>query len=182
MELHHDKYNTQWCDKYETALRVLCLNTDYLFLGQEYWYIHSYHSISIHISSVAVNDHTEDMHTLSPLPYQMIWHKYDVNVTSLYFICFRYAIWFFTRHSILRILDLIFDFFKYLSWQDSNNDCIFLAEMQHSQPHMTLYCSDIRFNYSGNNVRNVESMIMILFSSSLASLRPPSFGAPTRLL
>ena len=25
-----------------------------------------------------------------------------------------------------------------LSWRDSNNECILLSEMQHSQPHMTL--------------------------------------------
>ena len=40
--------------------------------------------------------------------------------------------------SALRILAFILEFFKYLSRQDSNNECILLAEMQHSQPHMTL--------------------------------------------
>ena len=38
------------------------------------------------------------------------------------------------------------------------------------------------FNCGGNSERNVESLIMILFSSSLESLRPPSFVSLTRLL
>ena len=54
------------------------------------------------------------------------------------FICFIYVMWVFTRPSALRILDFIFSFFKYLSRQDSNDECILLSEMQHSQPHMTL--------------------------------------------
>ena len=32
MELNHEQYTAQWCDKCETVLRVLCLNTDYLFV------------------------------------------------------------------------------------------------------------------------------------------------------
>ena len=38
------------------------------------------------------------------------------------FICFIYVIWFFTRTSALRILALIFQFFKYLLLQDRSND------------------------------------------------------------
>ena len=47
---------------------------------------------------------------------------------------------------------------------------------------MTLYCAYICFNCGGNSERNVESLIIILPSSSLASLIPPSFGSLTRLL
>ena len=50
MEFYHEKYNVKWCDKRETEVRVLFLNTDYLFLGQEYWYMDSQHSTAIHIS------------------------------------------------------------------------------------------------------------------------------------
>ena len=64
IEFYHEKYNMQWCDKCETILRVLCLNTDYLFLGQEYLYMDIQHITTIHIYSVAVHDQTEDMHTL----------------------------------------------------------------------------------------------------------------------
>ena len=38
------------------------------------------------------------------------------------------------------------------------------------------------FSCGGNSERNVESLIIILPYSSLASLRPPSFGSLTRLL
>ena len=34
-------------------------------------------------------------------------------------------------------------FFKYPSLQESNDACIIVAETQHSQPHMTLYCANI---------------------------------------
>ena len=56
MELYHEQYNAQWCDKWETLLGVLFLNTDYLSLGQEYWYMDSHHRIAINISSVEVHD------------------------------------------------------------------------------------------------------------------------------
>ena len=41
-----------------------------------------------------------------------------------------------------RILALIFDSKKYRSRHDSNEECILLADIQHSQPHMTLYRAD----------------------------------------
>ena len=37
-------------------------------------------------------------------------------------------------------------------------------------------------NWGGNNERNVESLIMILFYISLASLSPPHTGSPTKML
>ena len=55
------------------------------------------------------------------------------------FICFIYVMCFLTRPSALRILALSFSFFKYLSQQDNNAECILLEEMQHSQPHINLY-------------------------------------------
>ena len=64
-------------------MMVLFLNTDYLFIGQEYLYMDIWHSNTIHISSVEVHDQTEDMCTLYPFPYHMLWNKYDVHVTSL---------------------------------------------------------------------------------------------------
>ena len=53
--------------------------------------------------------------------------------------------------------------------------------MQHSHPHMILYCVDICFYWGGNSERKLELLIIILPSSSLASLRPPSFGSLTSL-
>ena len=49
--------------------------------------------------------------------------------------------------------------------------------MKHSQPHITLYHTEICFNCSDNIECNVESLIMILSSSSLASFIQPSFGS-----
>ena len=140
-----------------------------------------YHIISIHISSVALYDQTEDMHTLQPLQYQMICHKYDIHVASLYLYILFLCNFF---HQTFCFENFGFDLrvFKYLSRQDSNDVCIVLSEIQHSHPHMTLYRAEISFNCGGNNVCNVETLIMILFYSSLASFRPPSFGSLTRIL
>ena len=64
MELYHEQYNTQWYDNCKNVLRVLCPNTDYLFLGQEDWYMGSQHIIAIQSSSVELHDHTKDIHIL----------------------------------------------------------------------------------------------------------------------
>ena len=73
--------------------------------------------------------------------------QFGINMTSMWnhyiLICFIYMIFYFTRPSVLSILALIFQFFKYLSRQDSNDECILLTEMQYSQPQMTLYCTGI---------------------------------------
>ena len=71
-----------------------------------------WHNIKIQISSVLTQDLTEDMHTFLTFPYQMLWHKYDARVASLYFMCFMCAICFFTRTSVLSILAFIFEFKK----------------------------------------------------------------------
>ena len=59
------------------------------------------------------------------------------------FICFVYVVFFFTRPTVLSILALIFEFLKYQSCHYGNEECILLADIQHSQPHMTLYRADI---------------------------------------
>ena len=69
----------------------------------------------------------------------MLWNKHDVHMSSLYFYMFHICVVLFTIPSVLSILDFILEFFKYLSRQDINDECILLAEMQHSQLHMTLY-------------------------------------------
>ena len=86
MKLYHDQYNAQLCDKCKTVLRVLYLNTYYLCFLVRKIDTQTFGTTSqIHIFSGALHDQTEDMHILLPLPYQMCWHKYDVNVASLYF-------------------------------------------------------------------------------------------------
>ena len=44
---------------------------------------------AIHISSVSVHDQNEDKRTLLHLPYQMLWHKWNAHVESLYFYIFH---------------------------------------------------------------------------------------------
>ena len=70
-----------------------------------------WNNTTIQISSVVLHGLTVDMHKLLLLPYQMLWHKYDVHVDDCIYIYFIYAILFFTRTSGLSILALIFEFF-----------------------------------------------------------------------
>ena len=72
----------------------------------------SQNSTAIHILSMVVHDHTEDMHTLYIFPYQILCHKYDVHVATLYFYMFHIRKLIFTRPSVLRILALTFEFFQ----------------------------------------------------------------------
>ena len=60
-----------------------------LFLGKCYLYMDSRQSPAIKISSVEVDDHTLDICILQTFPYQMLWHKYDSHVASLYFYLFH---------------------------------------------------------------------------------------------
>ena len=66
--------------------------------------------------------------------------------------------------------------FKKFSRHDNNYECIILAYMQHSQPHMILYCEVIFLNWGWRIFFNFESLMMILLSSSLDYLIPPSSG------
>ena len=65
---------------------------------------------------------------------------------------------------------------------DSNDECILLEDILHSQPHINLHLDEIFLNWGGNNERNVESLRMILFSVSLDYLSPPSTGSLKRML
>ena len=57
-----------------------------------------------------------------------------------------------------------------------------LSDMQHSQPHITLYQETIFFSWGVKMLRKAESLMMILLYASLASLSTPSFGGLTMLL
>ena len=142
-----------------------------------------WHNIEIHIFSVVMHYLTVDMHTMLPFPYPMFWHKYDAHVAWRYlYMC---HIWEFAFSH-----DLLFwefwlwslSFLKYWSHHDSNEECIILAYIKHSQPHITLYLDDFFSNWGGNNERNVESLIITLLSASLDSLSPLSNGSLKRLL
>ena len=111
---------------------------------------------------------------------------FGLNTTLMWhdriFICFIYA-------NLLFPQTFCFDNFRFDPWvfkcrsrHDSNEECILLADIKHSQPHITLYLDDVFLNWGGNNKRNFKSLIMILLSASLASLIPPSSGTLTRLL
>ena len=98
------------------------------------------------------------------------------------FICFIYMIVFYPRPSDLSILALIFAFLNYWSLHDSNEEFILLTDINVFKTHINLYIDYLFFNWGGNNAHNVESLIMILFSASLASLSPTCSGSLTRLL
>ena len=80
MEAFHVLYNAQLDDKCGNELKELCRNTDHLFIGQEDKHMEIWNNIAIHISSLVMHDLTVDMHTFSPFPYHIRWHKYEVHV------------------------------------------------------------------------------------------------------
>ena len=59
--------------------------------------------------------------------------------------------------------------------------CILLADMQHLQPHISLYRAVIFLSCGGDILRKVESMMMILYSAYLASFSTPYSGEITML-
>ena len=102
----------------------------------------------------------------------IIWS--GVNMMPMWhdcsYICFIYAIWFSPYLLFWEFWLRSLSFFKYRSRHDSNYECILLADMQNLQPQMTLY------------LHEVESLMMILSSSSLVSLSLPLSASLTRLL
>ena len=88
-EACHVLYNVQLYDKCENEWKDLCCNTKHLFLGQADLCLDIWHNIKIYISSVVTRDLTVDMHTFFPLPYHIIWRKYDAHVAWLYFYMFH---------------------------------------------------------------------------------------------
>ena len=54
--------------------------------------------------------------------------------------------------------------------------------MQHYQPHISLYWSVILLSCGGNVLYKVESLMMMLSSASITSLRPNYSGGLTMLL
>ena len=73
-------------------------------------------------------------------------------------------------------------FLKYLSHHDINEECILLADTQHSQAHMNFYCTEFLLSWGDNSELNVESMIMVLLYASLASFGQPFTGSLTGML
>ena len=88
----------------------------------------------------------------------------------------------FTRNSVLRITTLTFDFSKKISHHGNNYECIILADIRHSQPHMNFYYEVIILSWGGVIFHKVESLMMILFLASLASFSPIYSGGITMLL
>ena len=77
---------------------------------------------------------------------------------------------------------LSFNFFKKHSRHDNNYECMLLADMQHSHPHITMYWEVTFFSWGGRILRKVVSMMIILLSLSLASFSTPSSGVLTIIL
>ena len=62
------------------------------------------------------------------------------------------------------------------------DECIILANMKHSQPHVTLFWVVTCLSWGRNMLRKVESMMMMLSYASLAFFSPPSYGGISILL
>ena len=71
---------------------------------------------------------------------------FGINMMSMWHPVFLYVSWMWCGFSpdllIWEFCIWSFAVFKYLSCQERNEECIILSEMQHSQPHMNLYCAD----------------------------------------
>ena len=120
--------------------------------------------------------HIKTIHVIFCLKYMLfMWH-------DIIFICPKQIIVNSTRLSVLWITALIFNFFKKCPHHDNNDECMLLADMQHSHPHITLYPEVIILSWGGRIFHNVESLIIILLSWSLASFSPPFSGGIPVLL
>ena len=56
------------------------------------------------------------------------------------------------------------------------------VDMQHSQPHITLYQAVLFLGWFGIILRKVESLMIILLSGYIVSFGPPSSGGINILL
>ena len=77
----------------------------------------------------------------------VMWHECILDVSYMQFFFPDLMFWEFLIWSL--------SFFKYRSRNDSNEECIILEDIQHLQPHMTLYCADILFCWGRNSESNV---------------------------
>ena len=78
-----------------------------------------------------------------PLPYHMLWSKYDAHVAWPYVYMFHICEFYFSSDLLFWVFLIWYlSFFKYRSRHDSNGKCILLEDIQHSQPHMTLYIAE----------------------------------------
>ena len=155
-EACHVLYNVKSDDKCENEWKELFWNTDHLFLGQENLCLYIWQKIEWHISSVVTHDLTVDTHTFLPLPYQILWRKYNYHVVSLYFYMFHICDLIFTQ--TLYFENFCFDprFFlnKYPSMKPMRN--VYLWQICNIHNHTGPFILTIKQNWGGNSERNVE--------------------------
>ena len=82
MGVFHTLYTVQIIDKYENVLNDMCWNDTYLILDLEDQYMENYNNKSAHISNDEINVGMVDIHTLYPIPYQLMLRIYDTHVAS----------------------------------------------------------------------------------------------------
>ena len=75
-----------------------------------------------------------------------------------------------------------FSLFNWISLHASNDQCILLSDMQHSQPRMILYHSDAFLIWGWIIIHSVWSLMLILLPAYIASLSPLSSGVITMRL
>ena len=88
----------------------------------------------------------------------------------------------FTRPFVLFITDLILKFVQKRSCHDNNEKCMLLEYIQHSHPHINCYWEVMFLSWDDRIFCKVDSLMIILLSSSLASFSPHSSGGITLIL
>ena len=128
--------------------------------------------------------------------------KFDDGYAHIFAIAILYSVWnicfpfgmseflYVSNKQLVISPDLLFfalqlwylSFFQKRSCDDNNYECMLLAYMKRSHPHITLYQEVIFFSWVGIILRNFASLVIILFSLYLASFGPPSPGGLTMIL
>ena len=128
-------------------------------INLEYQSVGIGHNNAKHISNVVMHILVMDMHTLFPLPCHILSKTYAFHVEREW-----------PFHHTLGFVHYRFDlqvFQKYLR-HDNNYECTILADIQHSHPQITLYWEVILLSWDERIFCNVESLMIILLSSSIA--------------
>ena len=83
---------------------------------------------------------------------------------------------------VLHIMDLAFYIYRWQHLHGNKNECTLLTDMQHSQPHITLFHWYTSLIWVGIILCSLESIMTILFHFYLASIISPSSGGLTMIL
>ena len=182
MNADHSLYNMRHNGGKGMLFLEMCLLFIYLppnCLGQ---YLVTYHINVRHISSVSAHDVKRYRNTLLPWPCMQRDFKHENHEVVQHYCMFHQYDWIFHQN-------LYFAHCHFYLWCVSETDQSILTgyneycftNIQHSQPHTTLYWEVILFSWGGKILHKFESLIITLLSVLLTSLIPPSSGGLTML-